>query len=146
MRKEKEMNNVECVTRDELHSLETRVSTDINSLRTKIDDICKGNTKTMETVFDVKSTVEILKNTTNDLKVSFEKNSTENTARLSTLKDDIIKEITLIFLQEQGTKLFKNKLQLLIGGGLICFLGAIVIAAAGWLGSGIITRIAQALS
>lgn len=96
-KEEKEMN--ECVTRDELNSLEGRITNDINGIRNKIDDICKGQSRMNERVVKIEVT-------TDSLKCSIDALST----RLNEQKDAIIKEITYLAVTKQGTELFRNKL------------------------------------
>lgn len=130
-----------CATRDELLALENRVYNDINSIRGKLDDVCKGQNKAMETNYEIKASTEILKNTINDVKNEMGQFS----GRLEEQKTDIIKEITLIALQKEGTELFKNKLQTIIGGFLLCLMGVVIIGMAGNLLKVIVSKIAPAL-
>ena len=118
-REEKEMSN-NCATREELLSLEGRITTRQDRLEDKMTELCKGQSRMSEKVVKIEATTE-------NLKCSIDTLST----RLLEQKDAIIKEITLLALKEEGTALFKNKLQIEMGRGVIWFLGIAITALVG---------------
>lgn len=115
-REEKEMN--ECVTKEELNTLEERMTNRQNRIEDKISDICKGQARMSEKIVKIESTTDGLK----------ESISSFNT-RLIEQKDAIIKEITYLAVTKQGTELFKNKLGLEISKVVIWFIAIAVTAA-----------------
>lgn len=109
-REEKEMN--EAVTREEMLSLEERMTNRQNRIEDKISDICKGQSRMSEKIIKIE-------NTTDNLKISIDTLST----RLSEQTGVIIKEIVYQTLTGQGVDIFRNKLQLETGKTIWWILG-----------------------
>lgn len=120
------------VSREELTSLENRISNnqntleqriygDINSIRHKMDDVCKGQNRINERVIKIESTTERLDK-------SFEKQNAMIEAKFNELPDIIIKEITRIALTKEGRELFRNRLNIELGSKLSWVLGITITA------------------